>query len=94
MAKVIPAVGVIVDRKKGKIHIIQNSKNTTLKNIQQGFYDQYGFHPIRASNDYDSDRLSDDTEGGYGRRKRKKATTKRKPAAKKRKKATTKKKRR
>ena len=74
--KVIPASGVIIDKKKGKIHIINPGK---LQNIAQGYYDSTGFHPIRASADYDSDRLSDDTEGSYRRRKvsRKKATKKR-----------------
>jgi hypothetical protein len=43
------------------------------RNVQQGFWDGTGFHPIRASSDYDSDRLTDDTEGSYRRKKKRKA---------------------
>lgn len=77
--KVIPASGVIIDKKNGKVHIINPGK---IRNIAQGFFDQYGFHPIRASADYDPDRLSDDTEGSYKRKRRKKtkAKSKKKPA--------------
>lgn len=78
--KVIPASGIIIDKANGKIHIINPGK---IRNVAQGYYDATGFHPIRASADYDPDRLSDDSEGSYRRRKkatkkssRKKATTK------------------
>ena len=73
----IPASGVIIDKKNGKVHILNPGK---VRNIAQGFYDATGFHPIRSSGDYDSGRLFDDTEGST----RKKA--KKKPAAKKKRK--------
>jgi len=46
------------------------------RNVQQGFWDATGFHPIRASADYDSGRLFDDTEEGSYRRKKKKSKAK------------------
>lgn len=51
-----------------------------VKNIQQGFVDATGFHPIRSSADYDDERTGDN----YEPRPRKRATKKRKPATKKR----------
>ena len=72
--KVIPASGVIIDKKRGKIHIINPGK---IRNIAQGFFDQSGtFHPIRASTDYDSGRVGET-------RKKKKPTAKKKKATKK-----------
>ena len=55
--KIIPASGVIIDKKRGKVHIINPGK---IRNIAQGFFDQSGtFHPIRASGDYDSSRVGE-----------------------------------
>ncbi len=48
-----------------------------VKNVQQGFFDQNGFHPIRASRDYDSDRLFD-SENEPRRAKKKKPAAKKK----------------
>lgn len=53
----IPASGIIIDRKSGKLHIINPGR---IQNISQGYYDGTGFHPIRASSDYDPDRAGDD----------------------------------
>lgn len=47
------------------------------RNVQQGFWDATGFHPIRASADYDSSRLFDDEEGSYRARRKKKPKAKR-----------------
>ena len=74
----IPASGVIIDKKRGKVHILNPGK---VRNIAQGFYDATGFHPIRASGDYDPDRLFDDSESERSSRKKRKA--KKKPAKKK-----------
>ena len=49
------------------------------RNVQMGYYDATGFHPIRASADYDSSRLFDDEEGSY-RKKKPKAKRRRKNA--------------
>ena len=69
--KIIPASGVIIDKKRGKVHIINPGK---IRNIAQGFFDQSGtFHPIRASEDYDSSRV--------GESKKKKKPTKKKTKA-------------
>ena len=76
----IPASGVIIDKKNGKVHILNPGK---VRNIAQGFYDATGFHPIRSSGDYDSGRLFDDTEGSRGTSK--KAKKRKKPVAKKKK---------
>jgi hypothetical protein len=84
--KVIPASGVIIDKKRGKIHIINPGK---IRNIAQGFFDQSGtFHPIRASEDYDSSRV------GEGKKKKptKKRATKKSSKKKVTKKKVTKKK--
>lgn len=52
------------------------------KNIQAGYYDQHGFHPIRWSKDYDPDRAGDDYSVGTdnrGLKKRKKTRSKKNP---------------
>jgi hypothetical protein len=89
----IPASGVIIDKKRGKVHIINPGK---VKNIAQGYYDATGFHPIRSSTDYDPDRLFDDSESGRSPRRKKKAKAKKKVSTKRRttKKRVVKKKRR
>jgi hypothetical protein len=51
------------------------------QNIQAGYYDQHGFHPIRWSKDYDPDRAGDDYSVGTdnrGLKKRKKKNMRRK----------------
>jgi hypothetical protein len=37
-----------------------------LKNVEMGFYDAHGFHPIRASRDYDPDRVDELYRYGRG----------------------------
>lgn len=56
----------------------------TRRNVQQGFFDGSGFHPIRASKDYDSSRLFDDTEGGYKKKKKSKSKKRKNPSKVKR----------
>lgn len=89
----IPASFVKVDKAKGKVHILttkaKNPSTRRQKNIAMGFYDATGFHPIRASEDYDPDRSGDWDDIDDTPRKR---VAKKKVAAKKRKKPATKKK--
>lgn len=51
-----------------------------VRNVQAGFYDSAGFHPLRRSADYDPDRAGDDygarTDGSGVRRKRARRTAK------------------
>ena len=82
MAQYIPASGIIIDRKKGKVHIVNPGKPRLL-NISQGFYDASGFHPIRSSSDYDPDRAGDEYSD-TGRRKKRKPAKKAKARPKKR----------
>ena len=35
-------------------------KRATRKNVEAGFWNATGFHPIRASRDYDADRAGDE----------------------------------
>lgn len=46
-----------------------------MNNVEQGFYDSTGFHPIRSSRDYDSSRVQ---HGSEPKRKTKKKARKRK----------------
>ena len=72
--KVIPASGVIIDKKHGKVHIINPGK---IRNMAQGFFDQSGvFHPIRSSGDYDSSRVGESKKKKKTTKKRAKATKK------------------
>lgn len=56
------------------------------RNVQAGFYDATGFHPLRASSDYDPDRAGDDYESKSDNKsvKRRTATKKSKTKTKKR----------
>ena len=85
--QIIPASGIIIDRKRGKVHIINPGR---IQNIAQGYYDGTGFHPIRASSDYDPDRDDYSDVKRKRRAKKKVVAKKRKPAKRK---ATAKKKR-
>ena len=44
-----------------------------VKNVQMGFYDSTGFHPIRSSSDYDSAKVVHGVEGRKARAARGKA---------------------
>jgi hypothetical protein len=35
-------------------------KARRVKNVERGFYDKTGFHPLRSSKDYDPDRAGDE----------------------------------
>jgi len=73
-SQIIPASGIIIDRKRGKVHIINPGK---IQNIAQGFFDSNGvFHPIRASGDYDSSRVGESKKKKKPTKKRAKATKK------------------
>lgn len=95
----IPASFVKVDKANGKVHIlttgVKNPSTRRQKNIAMGFYDATGFHPIRASEDYDPDRSGDwdDVDDTPRKRARKKVAAKKrkKPATKKRKNPASKK---
>ena len=50
------------------------------KNIEAGYYDQHGFHPIRWSKDYDPDRAGDDYSVGTDNRGLKKKPKKKNSA--------------
>ena len=50
------------------------AKRRVRRNVQMGFYDATGFHPIRASRDYDSGLF--DEEGSYRKKKRAKGKKK------------------
>ena len=41
-----------------------------LKNVEIGFHDASGFHPIRGSSDYSSSRAGEGRKGGKARAKR------------------------
>lgn len=48
-------------------------KRVTRKNVEAGFWNATGFHPIRSSRDYDADRAGDeygDHGPGYGKGKK------------------------
>lgn len=77
--KMIPASGIIIDKAKGLMHIL-NPGRPRVMNVAQGFYDATGFHPIRASSDYDSDAAGD--EYSSTGKKRKKAKAKKRVKAK------------
>lgn len=61
-------------RRRNRIHIYKKHRgvwrryrsNPFRHNIKMGFYDATGFHPVRASSDYDPDRV--DELYRYGRR--------------------------
>ena len=66
-------------------------KRATRKNVEAGFWNATGFHPIRASRDYDADRAGDeygDYGPGYGQGKKSARKPKKKnPVRKSRKKS-------
>jgi hypothetical protein len=82
--------GAVKRLASGKI-VMRTANPGVRRNVEQGFYDQYGFHPIRASSDYSAARAGE--SGDWRRdakRKKKKTATKRKAAPKR--KASTKRK--
>jgi hypothetical protein len=62
----------------GTVSLMAEPLANRRRNIAQGFYDATGFHPIRASADYDPDRLFDPEYEPTGRSRRRK----KKPKAK------------
>jgi len=43
------------------VHVLKRGKKARrVKNVERGFYDATGFHPIRSSRDYDPDRAGDE----------------------------------
>ncbi len=56
------------------------AKRRTRRNVEMGFWNSTGFHPIRASRDYDPDV----DEGDYASPKRRKAKAKKRNPRKKR----------
>lgn len=57
------------------------AKSRKRRNIQQGFYDSSGFHPIRASSDYDPGIAGETGRKPVRTRSKKKASAKRKAAS-------------
>jgi hypothetical protein len=56
---------------KGKISKMAKARRIKRrKNVEGGFYDATGFHPIRALSDYDSSRVKHGREGRKARSKR------------------------
>lgn len=64
-----------------------NSKAPPRKNVEMGFWDDTGFHPIRASSDYDDSRAGSYSRSVKSMKRRAKATHAKRSAAKKRTKA-------
>lgn len=76
-------------RRRNPIHVYKKHRgvwrryraNPFRRNIKMGFYDATGFHPVRASSDYDPDRVDElyrygkrGTETHRPRKRRKKRT--------------------
>lgn len=69
------SVGVHVTRNKDGSMILRPVR----RNVAQGYYDATGFHPIRASKDYDPDRAGDEySDTGRKRKAQAKKAKKRK----------------
>ena len=58
--RVITGYGSTVMNGSGKTNVVFNGRRGRRRNIQQGFWNATGFHPIRASWDYDPDRAGDE----------------------------------
>jgi hypothetical protein len=58
--RVITGYGSTVMNGSGKTNVVFNGRRGRRRNIQQGFWNATGFHPIRASKDYDPDRAGDE----------------------------------
>jgi hypothetical protein len=58
----IPIHGKTIKSARAKANAFRDRH---LKNVEQGFYNATGFHPIRASKDYDSAKVK---HGGEGKR--------------------------
>jgi hypothetical protein len=65
--------GYYLDKHTGLVYAKRERNKTRRKNVEMGFYDASGFHPIRASSDY--------SEGQRPSRSKKAKTTKRKAKA-------------
>ena len=51
------------------------AKKRRRKNVEKGFFDAYGFHPIRSSSDYDESRVGETS--GYARKSKAKSAASR-----------------
>lgn len=91
MARKAPTAKQLAARKRfaamAKAGVWKKRRKGRSKNIAQGYHDATGFHPIRASHDYDPDRLFDSEHEGRAvrGRGRPKATKKKARKASKRK---------
>lgn len=66
----------VANKTRKPVAIVRNpGKIKTARNIEAGFYNATGFHPIRSSRDYDQDR-ADDPEDYYPIKKKKRKTAK------------------
>lgn len=72
--------GSVMKTPSGRVMLkTSNPQVKRRKNVEMGYYDQYGFHPIRASRDYSPARAgeSKDWRRDTKRKAKRKATAKR-----------------
>jgi hypothetical protein len=51
-------------KRAAKANVKRHAKSLLRRNVQAGFYDSTGFHPIRASADYSAGRAGEKFRGG------------------------------
>jgi hypothetical protein len=81
--------GYYLDKSTGFVYAKRERNKTRRRNIEMGFYDEHGFHPIRASSDYSEGQRPSRSKKARTRKAKAKSTASHRRTVKARKKTTS-----